>query len=141
MKMLGSRLRDIKAVSPVIAVILMVAITVVLASVLYVYVMSLTDTSETVDTFGMLDIEIRDSPGGDFMRIKLVDGDPFNWTAYKMIITNTTDPTDKATMLSLSGDMEVGTWVTFTSATAHGFEQINYQANTHYNVEIYHIPD
>ena len=137
--MKGSHLKDVRAVSPVIAVILMVAITVVLASVLYVYVNSLVDTSETVDTFGLLDIEIRDSPGGDYMRIKLVDGDPFNWSAYKIIITNNSDSDDKATILTITGDMSVGTWITFTSATANGFEQIDYQQDTHYNLEVYHI--
>lgn len=41
---------DDKAVSPVIAVILMVAITVVLAGVLYVWVTSLSTTEDTVET-------------------------------------------------------------------------------------------
>jgi flagellin-like protein len=41
--------KDEKAVSPVIAVILMVAITVVLAGVLYVWVTSLSSTEDTVE--------------------------------------------------------------------------------------------
>jgi len=130
---------DFWAVSPVIAVILMVAITVVRASVLYVYVNSLVDTSEEVETFGLLDIEIRDSSKGDYMRIKLIDGDPFNWSAYKIIITNSSDENQIATMLELTGDMEIGSWMKFNNANAKGFGHINYEQDTHYNLEIYHI--
>jgi flagellin-like protein len=139
MNMKRIHLKDTKAVSPVIAVILMVAITVVLASVLYVYVNSLVDTTESVDMFGLMDVEIRDSPTGDYMRLKLIDGDPVNWTKYKIIITNESDPDDQATMLTLMGNMEIGYWMTFDQSNAPGFNGINYQETERYSLEVYHI--
>jgi flagellin-like protein len=58
--MLGFKARKRKAVSPVIAVILMVAITVVLAGVLYVWVSTLADTSSK--TTIVLGVTGKDSP-------------------------------------------------------------------------------
>lgn len=78
------------AVSPVIAVILMVAITVVLAGVLYVWVTSLADTSETVAT--TLELKVTDAAtsangatyadGEPLLAVTQTGGNPINWDDY-----------------------------------------------------------
>ena len=76
------------AVSPVIAVILMVAITVVLAGVLYVWVTSLADTEDTVDNLrlsfddGADDINSDGSYFADgqvLLKAEQTGGDPIDW--------------------------------------------------------------
>ena len=85
--------RNEEAVSPVIATILMVAITVVLAGVLYVWASSLADDS----TGGGLDkyqFSARDAAGTmsdagseDLVHIKMTDGDdPLSWSVLKVTI-------------------------------------------------------
>ena len=85
--------RNEEAVSPVIATILMVAITVVLAGVLYVWASSLADDS----TGGGLDkyqFSARDAAGtmstdaGEaLVHIKMTDGDdPLSWSVLKVTI-------------------------------------------------------
>jgi flagellin-like protein len=138
-----------KAVSPVIAIILMVAITVVLASVLYVWVMSFTHQPDDPAKFPTVDVTLRDVPGGDgdSLAIKHKAGDPVDWTKYKIIITNQSDPTDSAVMNSLTGEMINGETSIFGSVTnttsgmvaVTGFGNINYQKTKSYQVEIYDI--
>ena len=79
--------KDEEAVSPVIAIILMVAITVVLAGVLYVWVTSLADTGDTVESLtlsGKLEVDATDD------KAKLTvnhDGGPkVTWADYKVTV-------------------------------------------------------
>ena len=80
---------DEEAVSPVIAIILMVAITVVLAGVLYVWVTSLADTEDTVKT-----LNLQGSIGVDATELKINmslehrGGDPINWNDYQVTVDN-----------------------------------------------------
>jgi flagellin-like protein len=132
-----SRLND-KAVSPVIAIILMVAITVVLASVLYVWVMNLADTDDTVERFPTINLSIIDDPAGDEIKIKMTSGNPIEWTKYKMLIFNQSDNEDTATLLTLTGQLNSGETMSFNSTTP-GFSDINYEQNEYYTIEIYNI--
>ena len=86
--------RNEEAVSPVIATILMVAITVVLAGVLYVWASSLADDSkgggldkynfEARDATGTMS----DSGGDDLVYVKMTGGDePLSWSVLKVTIT------------------------------------------------------
>ena len=78
------------AVSPVIAIILMVAITVVLAGVLYVWVTSLADTGETVDTL-QLDGELTTNGAtAATLTITHRGGDKVTWADYKVTCNGTT---------------------------------------------------
>jgi len=89
-----------EAVSPVIAIILMVAITVVLAGVLYVWVTGLADTEGGASDVWTVDFE--DHPdsaaagaGGDFVdgelviRAKHQSGALINWDDYDVFVENT----------------------------------------------------
>ena len=86
--------RNEEAVSPVIATILMVAITVVLAGVLYVWAASLADDSkgggvakynfEARDAGGTMD----DQGGNDLVYVKMTSADePLSWSLLKVTIT------------------------------------------------------
>lgn len=70
---------DEEGVSPVIAIILMVAITVVLAGVLYVWVTSLADTGSTVENRNYNAEILVDSGGSAVVAIKLVSGSEVSW--------------------------------------------------------------
>jgi flagellin-like protein len=84
--------RNDEAVSPVIATILMVAITVVLAGVLYVWASSLADDS----TGGGLDKyqfssrdaadTMSDAAGEKLVHIKMTNGDGLSWSVLKVSI-------------------------------------------------------
>jgi flagellin-like protein len=74
------RKKNEEAVSPVIAVILMVAITVVLAGVLYVWVTSLADTSSTTTT--ALGVSAKDAAAqADVAAVVGPPAVPAHWTA------------------------------------------------------------
>lgn len=99
------RKKNEEAVSPVIAVILMVAITVVLAGVLYVWVTSLADTSSTTQgTFGVSATDAAAvasggafNPGEQMIRIDHISGDAINWSTGQMTkLTATIYGTDTA---------------------------------------------
>lgn len=100
--MMRKYIREKKAVSPVIAVILMVAITVVLAGVLYVWVTSLADTS--AKKVIVLGVTTTDAPelasklatdpvkgptgfekGEAILTVHHSTGGPINWTAITKI--------------------------------------------------------
>ena len=80
--------RNEEAVSPVIATILMVAITVVLAGVLYVWASQLAEGNTSGD-FSMYDFEVRDASasagttdGGDnIVYVSLEAGEKLSWSA------------------------------------------------------------
>ena len=139
MKIFRSRGSD--AVSPVIAVILMVAITVVLASLLYVWVMNFANPEGGLEKFATLEIELRDEAGGDQLVIKLIDGDPINWTNYKIIIYNDSDDDQVAQMLHLNGDQFAGDKIVFNATNAPGFSMIDYKKDVFYHLEIYNIKE
>ena len=86
--MKGMKKNDM-GVSPVIAVILMVAITVVLAGVLYLWVSSLADTDDTFTTLSF-DAEMHNGPlaatTDDTLTLNLLKGDTITWTNYRVTI-------------------------------------------------------
>ena len=84
--------RNEEAVSPVIATILMVAITVVLAGVLYVWASSLAGES-TGGGFDAYTFEDRDATGSmgqttddKLVHVQLTSGEPINWALLKVSI-------------------------------------------------------
>ena len=84
--------RNEEAVSPVIATILMVAITVVLAGVLYVWASSLADdsTGGGLDTYQFSDRDAAGSmseAGGDaLVHVAMTQGDDLSWAVLKVSI-------------------------------------------------------
>jgi len=85
--------RNDEAVSPVIATILMVAITVVLAGVLYVWAASLaegnTDGNLALFAFGGEDAtgSVTDGTGDDLVRITMSQGGDLNWASISVKIS------------------------------------------------------
>jgi flagellin-like protein len=85
--------RNDEAVSPVIATILMVAITVVLAGVLYVWAASLaegnTDGNLALYAFGGEDAtgSVTDGTGDDLVRITMSQGGDLNWASVSVKIS------------------------------------------------------
>ena len=84
--------RNEEAVSPVIATILMVAITVVLAGVLYVWASSLAGDS-TGSGFDAYTFEDRDATGSmgettddKLVHVQLTSGEPLNWATLRVSI-------------------------------------------------------
>ncbi len=76
--------RDKRGVSPVIAVILMVAITVVLAAVLYVMVGSLVPDGTNMPTTVSLDVEREDM---DTLRMEFIStSSPVKWSGIRIIV-------------------------------------------------------
>jgi flagellin-like protein len=90
---------DEEGVSPVIAIILMVAITVVLAGVLYVWVTSLADTEETVKNLQLKgEISVVDNSTANLV-ITHRGGDKIAWSDYQVTLhgsTVTTTSTETA---------------------------------------------
>jgi FlaG/FlaF family flagellin (archaellin) len=117
----------------------MVAITVVLASVLYVWVMGFTDTSETVTEFAQLEVEIIDKAAGDEIVIKHVGGDKVDWRDYKILINNHSDETQTATMIFIEGELNLSDSITFNATNTPNLDDIDYRFNLYYRMEIYHI--
>lgn len=136
--------KDVRAVSPVIAIILMVAITVVLASVLYVWVMSLVPDPDEADRFPTVEITLQQGGSdGDTLTFKHTRGDPLDWSKYKIVITNKTDLTDKAVMTDLSSlnQITTGESSTLTEASITGFGDIDYQKGKAYEIEVYNLKE
>jgi flagellin-like protein len=92
------RIKRNDAVSPVIAVILMVAITVVLAGVLYVWVTSLSDTKDTeVKAYQLI---VKDASfdkdfkgeafaaGDQIIQVTHNGGDPIDWNGHEVLLEN-----------------------------------------------------
>ena len=90
---MNNEMKNEEAVSPVIATILMVAITVVLAGVLYVWASSLAgdSTGDTLDTYVWSAVDA--SPGdtnsskNDLIRVQMDGGQELNWGVVEITIT------------------------------------------------------
>ena len=91
-KNMNNENRNEEAVSPVIATILMVAITVVLAGVLYVWASSLSDdsTGGGLDKYQFSDRDaagtMSDAGGEALVHIKMTSGEPLSWSVLKVTI-------------------------------------------------------
>ena len=89
--------KDNKGVSPVIATILMVAITVVLAGVLVVYLQTLPSSGGTVET--NLGVRAEKNTNGDWL-ISVITGSKDS-TGVRISVTNPTDGTTRFAPLAL----------------------------------------
>ena len=91
-KNMNNENRNEEAVSPVIATILMVAITVVLAGVLYVWASSLADdsTGGGLDTYQFSDRDaagaMSSDGGDDLVHVAMTQGDDLSWALLKVSI-------------------------------------------------------
>ncbi len=162
MKKIWAIRKDAEAVSPVIATILMVAITVVLAAVLYVMVLGFGGTTSQTPTSSVTKSTVnygvkymfapmsKDTPWGD-VTILLQDqaGNPVSWAPLTTNLDNGT--TDRyfggskalgamtvwcnITDLAGNGYVNQGDFVTFTTGSASTFS-----ASTTYTVTIMHDP-
>lgn len=111
-------------VSPVIAVILMVAITVVLAGVVFLWAQSFTDDAEggveTINVKGSLDDSANE------LYLEVISG-TLEWADYKIMVNGTTQLSTTDTSSS------AGSTATFTD--------MDYVVGTEYNVKIINIAD
>ena len=120
------RFRDVEAVSPVIAIILMVAITVVLASVLYVWVMNLSDADEEAAEFPTIRVALYKNSDDNtrYLKISHDSGDPIFWEEYKIIIINISNEQDRLSVMGIKHELKFGESVYFTDngSKAAGFK-------------------
>jgi len=131
--------KDLKAVSPVIAIILMVAITVVLASVLYVWVNTFLDPPNDPIEFPTIEMSLKDGGSNDVLTIKHTTGIPVEWSKHKIIITNNTDESQiSMDKLNALGYQSFGETVSINS-TIPGFTDMDFEKGKTYRVEIYNI--
>ena len=105
-------------VSPVIAVILMVAITVVLAGVVFLWAQSFTDdTGGTVETLNIKATATSD--GTDNYLIIEVMGGSVDFTKYQVKLTEVGDPTNSVTFDST--DLDVPATTTYNAGDTASF--------------------
>ena len=77
---------DDGGVSPVIAVILMVAITVVLSGVVFLWASSFSTEAGSAIDLSRMEISIKDDPAGDRLVISIISGD-IAWGSMSAILT------------------------------------------------------
>ena len=77
---------DNKGVSPVIAVILMVAITVVLSGVVFLWASSFSSQAGNAIDLSRMEISIKDDPAGDRLVISIISGDVI-WGSMSILMT------------------------------------------------------
>ena len=129
-------------VSPVIAIIIMVAIVVILSSILYVWILQMAETDEVYETFPRIEITFWDAPDNDSMVIKHKSGSDIHWADYMIRIINNTNETQFTTLVGLTvGDVSYGQETVFNAENTDGFDIINYESYSFYTVEIYNIAD
>ncbi len=125
-------------VSPVIAVILMVAITVVLAGVVVLWVTRLSKTEEEGPEMLTLDVKLYDDDiNGDYMEIYNNGGGTINWANYKITIDGTpiAGTTDSTSWTDGTANLEteVGEKVTIDFSTNQ------FEAGLEYTVKVTNI--
>ena len=140
--------KDEEAVSPVIAIILMVAITVVLASVLYVWVMQLVPNDPNEPSkFATIDIQlIRTKSGDNEILVEHNSGNMIKWSEYQIIIENASNPADSANLKELTGELQFGETSLFTNNASKSeasyipeLNSIDLTVGQEYNIKIYDI--
>lgn len=115
-------------VSPVIAVILMVAITVVLAGVVFLWAQSF--TNETGGTVKALNLKGSLDDSDEELSLEVISG-TIVWSDYKVLVNGTTQLSTSA------GTSNAGETATFTDATS----TIDFAAGTSYNIKIIDIAE
>jgi hypothetical protein len=91
--------------------------------------------------FPTIEVRLQDNAINDRLIIKHVQGDPIDWTRYKIIMTNNTDDSS-TTMTQLN---ELG-WQTAGESkqinrTISGFNHLNYEKGKTYTLEIYNLKE
>jgi flagellin-like protein len=143
------------AVSPVIGVILMVAITVILAAVIAAFVFNLGGSQEKAPTASI--VAANNPEGGYDMKITHKGGDLLKAGDYKLSVVNASDGSAPSFVASTStsGDFSVGQQIAVnrtTSGCAPGTCELNssslnvtipannFATVTKYDVKLVHIP-
>ena len=142
--------RNEEAVSPVIGVILMVAITVILAAVIAAFVFGLGGTQTAAPTASIVAANYPDSPGAD-MKIQHKGGDMLKGGEWKLSIVEVGNAT--AFNVSVGGnDLSVGAQIvanqttcsaaiiTNQTVTPLGGDCVNLVSTHKYDVKLVHIP-
>jgi flagellin-like protein len=114
MKIFG---KNEEAVSPVIGVILMVAITVILAAVIAAFVFNLGGSQEKAPTASI--VAANNPEGGADMKITHKGGDMLKAGDYKLSVVNASDGSAPAYVStnSTSGDFSVGSQMSISTTT------------------------
>lgn len=144
--------RNEDAVSPVIGVILMVAITVILAAVIAAFVFGLGGTQQSAPTASIVAANYPDSPGAD-MKIQHKGGDMLKGGEWKLSIVEVGNATAFNTSVPGS-DLSVGAQILSNLTTCSGAIITNQSVNNgttdtgcvslistrKYDVKLVHIP-
>ncbi|MBN1389852.1 MAG: type IV pilin [Candidatus Thermoplasmatota archaeon] len=133
-------------VSPVIAVILMVAITVVLAGVVFLWAQSFTDDAggdvETLNIRGEIDVNGLTVSSVDYscLSLEVISG-KIDWTKYKVTIETTVVYTSSTTAIGTAntGESNAGDTAFFSATTLTGTDAL--VSGTEYSVKIVNIGD
>jgi flagellin-like protein len=144
--------RNEEAVSPVIGVILMVAITVILAAVIAAFVFGMGGSQTVAPTASIVASNYPDSPGAD-MKIQHKGGDMLKGGEWKLSVVKVGDPLGFNTSVGGS-DLTVGSQI-IVNMTTSTISVITNQSvytgsspytayllasNTKYDVKLVHIP-
>jgi flagellin-like protein len=111
-------LQEDDAVSPVIGVILMVAITVILAAVIASFVLGLGDSQQQTPT-ASFDFEYESSSSGDTLTITHDGGDTLDGARLSVETTDSSG-TSFSSSSGFAGDVSSGTSVTLTGGISSG---------------------
>jgi hypothetical protein len=97
------------------------------------------DRLEEVRGFPVIEVTLHNNGPDDKLIIKLVHGDPIDWTKYKIILTNNSDGSSTViTQLSSLGWQSTGE--TFqVNKTIAGFNGLNYEKALSYQLDIYDL--
>jgi hypothetical protein len=102
------------------------------------------DDDNDVATFPTIEVTLKHgSANGDSLRIKHIQGDPLDWSKFKVILTNNTDVTDTALITDLTslGQITAGESSSVTELGITGFSDIDYEKGKAYQLEIYNLKE
>ncbi len=108
--MLGSQAQgenNVSGVSPVIAVILMVAITVTISGVVFLWASTISSSSGSNLDLTMFEIKVKDEPAGDRVAISVMRGLE-NWDQARIIVTPDGGPTIYGDMSGMPNQSTAG---------------------------------
>ena len=135
-----------KGIIVIVSIFLIIVVILILAPIFYIWSLPFEGGSggyhEEFVTFPTIEITLKDySNDGDSLRVKHIQGDPLDWSGFKMILTNNPDATDTAVMTDLSSLSQItaGESSTITESGITGFSDIDYQKGKAYQLEIYNL--
>ncbi|OKY78686.1 MAG: Pilin/Flagellin, PilA family [Candidatus Methanohalarchaeum thermophilum] len=136
-------LKEKEGVSPVIGVILMVAITVIMAAIVAGFVFGVIQTPQATPVASMTIDDISNSSSNVSVTVLHQSGDSLNVSDIKVVITEKGNTTNTATNTSIqTTGSDTGTWSTGERITfyCNNDNNVDYIKGSDYEVRIVHTP-